>query len=60
MTQRFYIKCPSCGHIYQIKMQMDQNVYLYEWPIGIECKVCGDVIRGVYNRKGLSIKQISH
>ena len=60
MTQRFYIKCPSCGHIYQIKMQMDQNVHLFDWPIVIECKECGDIIRGVYSRNGLSIKQLSH
>lgn len=60
MTQRFYIKCPSCGHIYQIKMQMDQNVLLFDWPIVIECKECGDIIRGVYNRNGLSIEQLPH
>lgn len=41
-------------------MQMDQNVLLFDWPIVIECKECGDIIRGVYNRNGLSIEQLPH
>ena len=33
MVQRTYVKCPSCGKIYQLKFQLDQNIQIYEWPI---------------------------
>lgn len=41
-------------------MQMDQNINLFDWPLVIECKECGDIIKGVYSRKGLSIKQLPY
>ena len=48
MTRRFYIKCASCNHIYQVKMQMDQNINLLDWPLVIKCKECGDIIRAIW------------
>ena len=36
MVQRIYVKCPSCGKIYQLKFQIDQNIKIYEWPISFE------------------------
>ena len=39
---------------------MDQNINLFDWPLVIECKECGDIIKGVYSRKGLSIKQLPY
>ena len=41
-------------------MQMDQNINLFDWPLVIECRECGDIIKGVYSRKGLSIKQLPY
>ena len=35
MVQRIYVKCPSCGKIYQLKFQIDQNIKIYEWPISL-------------------------
>lgn len=60
MTNRFYIQCPSCGHIYQLKIQVDRNIFLFDWPIVIECSECGDVIRCVYGSKGLSMKTLPY
>ena len=28
-------------------MQMDQNINLFDWPLVIECKECGDIIRTI-------------
>ena len=56
MVQRIYVKCPNCDKIYQLKIQLDQNIKIYEWPIGFECINCGDILTYKYGTQGLSPK----
>lgn len=58
MVQRVYVKCPSCGKIYQLKLQIDQNIKIYEWPINFECVDCGDNLTYKYGERGLSPKEL--
>lgn len=53
MVSRYYFKCPSCGKIYQLKIQLDKNIYIYDWPIVVECMECGDVIQFFINKNGV-------
>lgn len=53
MVQRIYVKCPSCGKIYQLKFQIDQNIKIYEWPISFECVDCGDNLTYKFGKNGL-------
>ena len=60
MVQRTYVKCPSCGKIYQLKFQLDQNIQIYEWPISFECLDCGDNLAYRYGKQGLFPKEFMH
>ena len=60
MVQRTYVKCPSCGKIYQLKFQLDQNIQIYEWPICFECVGCGDNLAYRYGKQGLFPKEFMH
>ena len=60
MVQREYIKCPLCGKIYQLKIQLDQNVGIFEWPISFECKDCGEILNFKYGNEGLRPKGIDY
>jgi hypothetical protein len=60
MVQRGYIECPTCGKIYQLKIQYDQNAQIFDWPICFECKECGDVLEFTYGQKGLRPKGIDY
>lgn len=60
MVQRIYVKCPSCGKIYQLKFQIDQNIKIYEWPISFECVDCGDNLTYKLGKSGLSPKEFMH
>ena len=60
MVQRIYVKCPSCGKIYQLKFQLDQNIKIYEWPISFECVDCGDNLTYKYGRRGLFPKEFMY
>lgn len=53
MVSRFYIKCQSCDHLYQIKMQYDTSLYIMDWPIRFECIECNDAIKMKYSSRGL-------
>lgn len=57
MVQRGYVECPTCGKLYQLKIQLDQNIGIYDWPISFECKECGDILRFTYSTKGFFPKQ---
>lgn len=58
MVQRGYIKCPICEKVYQLKIQVDQNINIYDWPICFECKDCGEPIRLIYSKNGLLPKNL--
>lgn len=60
MVQRIYVKCPSCGKIYQLKFQVDQNIKIYEWPISFECVDCGDNLTYKYGKQGLFPKEFMY
>lgn len=60
MVQRIYVKCPSCGKIYQLKLQIDQNIKIYDWPISFECVYCGDNLTYKFGKSGLSPKEFMH
>ena len=60
MVQRIYVKCPSCGKIYQLKLQIDQNIKIYEWPISFECIDCGDNLTYKFRKSGLFPKEFTH
>ena len=60
MVQRIYVKCPSCGKIYQLKFQLDQNIKIYEWPISFECVDCGDNLTYKYGKRGLFPKEFMY
>lgn len=60
MVQRFYVKCSSCGKIYQLKLQIDQNIKIYEWPISFECVDCGDNLTYKFGKRGFSPKEFIH
>lgn len=60
MVHRYYLKCPSCGKIYQLKIQVDRNFYIYDLPISIECIDCNDILEYTYSSKsGLNPKPFS-
>lgn len=59
MVNRVYVKCPVCGKFYQIKIQIDRNISIYDWPICFECKECGEPIHLVFGNKGLLPKGYS-
>ena len=56
MVQRWYVECPTCGKIYQIKIQVDRNIGIYEWPISFECQNCGEILEYTYSPKGFRPK----
>lgn len=60
MVQRIYVKCPSCGKIYQLKFQIDQNIKIYEWPISFECVDCGDNLAYKFGKRGLFPKDFMY
>lgn len=60
MVQRIYVKCPSCGKIYQLKLQADQNIKIFEWPISFECVNCGDNLTYKYGKRGLYPKEFRY
>lgn len=60
MVQRIYVECPSCGKIYQLKFQIDQNVKIYEWPISFECVDCGDNLTYKYGPKSFFPKKLMY
>ena len=60
MVQRIYVECPSCGKIYQLKFQIDQNVKIYEWPISFECVDCGDNLTYKYGPKSFFSKKLMY
>ena len=60
MVQRIYVKCPSCRKIYQLKLQIDQNIKIYEWPISFECVDCGDNLTYKLGNSGLFPKEFMH
>lgn len=60
MVQRIYVECPSCGKIYQLKFQIDQNVKIYEWPISFECVDCGDNLTYKYGPKNFFPKKLMY
>ena len=57
MVQRGYVKCPTCGKLYQLKIQLDRNIRIFEWPISFECVDCGDNLTYTYSPKGLFPKE---
>ncbi|MBP5422359.1 MAG: hypothetical protein J6Y78_07970 [Paludibacteraceae bacterium] len=57
MVQRWYVECPTCGKRYQIKILIDQNIGIYEWPINFECLDCGENIDYTFSGKGLCPKE---
>ncbi len=56
MVQREYVKCPTCGKLYQLKIQLDRNIKIFEWPISFECVDCGDNLTYTYSSRGLTPK----
>lgn len=60
MVQRIYVKCPSCGKLYQLKFQIDQNLKIYEWPISFECIDCGDNLTYKFGKRGFFPKEFMH
>lgn len=56
MVQRWYVECPSCGKLYQIKLQVDRNIGIFEWPISFECQDCGEILEYTYSPKGFRPK----
>lgn len=60
MVQRIYVTCPSCGKLYQLKLQLDQNIKIYKWPISFECVDCGDNLTYEYGQQGLLPKGTRH
>lgn len=60
MVQRSYIECSTCGKLYQLKIQLDQNIDIYDWPISFECKECGDIIKYTLGKKGLIPKECDY
>lgn len=60
MVQRGYVECPTCGKLYQLKIQVDQNIRLYDWPICFECIDCGDILNFTYSKKGFFPKQSNY
>lgn len=52
MVNRFYVKCLNCEKLYQIKIQLDRNIYIYDWPIRFNCIDCGDDLIYNYGEKG--------
>lgn len=53
MVQRIYVKCPTCGKLYQIKIQLDQNIRIFDWPICFGCIDCGESLDYTYDKNGL-------
>ncbi len=60
MVNRIYVSCPICGKLYQIKIQLDLNTTIYEWPIVFECKNCGEILRYSFGDKGFRQNQIDY
>lgn len=60
MVQRIYVKCSSCGKLYQLKFQLDQNLKIYEWPISFECIDCGDNFTYKFGKRGFFPKEFMH
>lgn len=50
------MECPICGKLYQIKIQVDNNIGIFEWPISIECLGCGEILEYTFTPKGLRPK----
>lgn len=60
MVQRIYVKCSSCGKLYQLKFQLDQNLKIYEWLISFECIDCGDNLTYKFGKRGFFPKEFMH
>lgn len=60
MVQRGYVKCPSCEKLYQLKIQLDRNIRIFEWPINFECVNCGDHLTYTYSPRGLYPKEFKY
>lgn len=50
MTIAKEIKCDACGCIYHLKLQMDDTIRLFDWPITVECASCGNVMDFKFSR----------
>ncbi len=52
MTLSANIKCDVCAHAFTLKAQMDESIYVYDWPIEIVCPECGNRISLTMDKKG--------
>ena len=50
MTIAKEIKCDACGGVYHLKLQMDDTIMLFDWPITVECASCGNVMDFKFSR----------
>lgn len=48
------VRCKNCGHVFTLKLQMDESIELYEWPIALVCPTCNDVLSMHVSRHGLT------
>ena len=60
MVLREYVECPLCGKLYQLKIQADQNVGIFEWPISFVCKDCGEIMNYTYSPQGLRPRGVGY
>ena len=51
------MECPICGKLYQIKIQIDQNIGIYEWPISFDCIECGEILNFTFGKDGFRPKE---
>ena len=58
MTIGEYFKCPSCGQVFAIKLQMDETYKVFDWPIHVSCPSCGTEMDLFFNARGLQPKEL--
>lgn len=44
-------QCDMCGTVIRLKIQADNSLYSYDYPVSVKCPKCGNILEFRYTRK---------
>lgn len=52
MTIAKEVQCDACSGIYHLKLLADETIKILEWPIVVECAICGNTMSFTFDKDG--------
>lgn len=44
-------QCDMCGTVIRLKIQADNSLYSYDYPVSVKCPKCGNILEFRYTIK---------